>query len=310
MAAAAVDFQMVTHPACEWFPMMNTEALGRLTEDIRANGLLNPIVTHESMIVDGRNRQAACLAAGVAPRFIEWRDAYCGEMSLARWVWSVNAERRHLTPDQIATAHVAIAAHEAREEARRRQLELGREGGKDGGRGIKKTLIQIPGEGLPDADQRDRGDRGRFVGDSGRTDERLAKEAGVSRYKIEQALSIQKADPELLKDVVRGSVTLNEATKQVAKRESKTQPTKPVKPRSHKQHLNDNAAKQKMIAMLSHIRGSCRGLSLVKVNWVVESADAEEIQTWIELSRELARDIRGFAQRLESAAKERHASKA
>jgi hypothetical protein len=42
-------------------------------------------------------------------------------MSLARWIWSENVDRRHLTKDQIAAAITALRAFEEREAARKRQ---------------------------------------------------------------------------------------------------------------------------------------------------------------------------------------------
>ena len=48
------------HPACLLFPRLADDELRALADDIRQNGLLNPIVTLDGAILDGRNRLAAC----------------------------------------------------------------------------------------------------------------------------------------------------------------------------------------------------------------------------------------------------------
>ena len=63
------------HPVTEIFPMMDGEQFAKLVEDIKANGLREPIWLHsDGRIVDGRNRYGACLEAGVEPRFINVVD--------------------------------------------------------------------------------------------------------------------------------------------------------------------------------------------------------------------------------------------
>src|SRR5712671_1568024 len=83
------------HPLCEMFPLMVEDELDALVEDIRKNGLLEPIITYHGKILDGRNRYRACPLAGVAPRF----EPYTGSDPLA-FVISKNVRRRHLTQEQ------------------------------------------------------------------------------------------------------------------------------------------------------------------------------------------------------------------
>jgi hypothetical protein len=61
--------EMECHPLADLFPMMPDADLALLAEDIKANGLFDPIVTFEGQILDGRNRPKACQMAGVDPVF-------------------------------------------------------------------------------------------------------------------------------------------------------------------------------------------------------------------------------------------------
>lgn len=85
------------HPLCALFPRMNGAEFNALRDDIKANGLRQPIVLHEGMILDGGNRYAACLAAGVEPTFTQFDGG-----NLAVFVLSANLHRRHLSAGQQA----------------------------------------------------------------------------------------------------------------------------------------------------------------------------------------------------------------
>lgn len=87
---------------------MSDHEMQGLIEDIKSNGLRDPIITHQGMILDGRNRHAACLKAGVTPRFEE----YDGEDAL-KFVISHNLHRRHLNEAQrgMVAAKMANLQH-------------------------------------------------------------------------------------------------------------------------------------------------------------------------------------------------------
>jgi N6-adenosine-specific RNA methylase IME4 len=95
---------MEFHPVSDIFPMMHREAFEELTEDIKLNGLLIPIVIYEDKVLDGRNRLKACDKLGIEPRF----TAYDGDDPLA-YVVSQNLSRRHLDESQRAMVAARIA---------------------------------------------------------------------------------------------------------------------------------------------------------------------------------------------------------
>ncbi len=80
------------HPYAEQFPMLPDDELADLTESIRANGLRQPIVvTPDGLVLDGRNRWAACQRAGVEPATV------VHEGDPAQCVIDANVRRRHMT---------------------------------------------------------------------------------------------------------------------------------------------------------------------------------------------------------------------
>ena len=86
---------MEFHEIADIFPMMIGDDYRALHNDITESGLLEPIVTYEGKILDGRNRYTVCLETGVAWDHIE----YQGEDPLG-YVISKNLHRRHLTTAQ------------------------------------------------------------------------------------------------------------------------------------------------------------------------------------------------------------------
>jgi N6-adenosine-specific RNA methylase IME4 len=110
------------HPLADIFPLIEGEEFDQLVEDIRANGLREPIWLHpeDGSIVDGRNRYRACLKVPVEPRFRTWN----GEGSLVAFVISLNLRRRHLNASQRALLAVEVEPLLA-EEAKQRQREHG-----------------------------------------------------------------------------------------------------------------------------------------------------------------------------------------
>ena len=93
------------HPITEMVPMMTEVELQSLAANIGRYGLLEPIVTFQGMILDGRCRKIACEIADVEPRY----EAFTGtELEAIHYVYSMNVVRQSLTPDQLACVRVEL----------------------------------------------------------------------------------------------------------------------------------------------------------------------------------------------------------
>jgi DNA modification methylase len=171
--------RMKLHPACTIFPKLNDDELRELAEDIKANGLQNPIVLFDGKILDGRNRFAACKLAGVKPRFVKWE----GTGSPVAWVISQNLVRRHLTASQRAIVALDILPMLEKEAKERQRLS--------NGRGKK---VAHPGANL-----------------NGKASEIAARITKASSRYIETAKAIGTKAPELLDRIRTGELGLSDA---------------------------------------------------------------------------------------------------
>ena len=98
--------QYRVHPAAAVFPIMSGREFDELVEDVRANGLREPVVVSGDQLIDGRNRVRACAAAGVVPKVRELARG----TDVASWVMSVNVYRRHLDASQRALLASRLSA--------------------------------------------------------------------------------------------------------------------------------------------------------------------------------------------------------
>jgi DNA modification methylase len=178
--------------------MASSSELDSITRDIAENGLQNPIVLFEDKVLDGRNRLLACSKTTVQPKFTHFHP---NGISAADFVYSQNLHRRQLTVDQRA-ALAAQLVPEFAAEAKKRQVEAGRNHGAEGGRGKRKLLPQNCGKGLTAAAQ-----AAKFIG-------------GVSERYVEKVMSLdkkarEKNEPALLEKLKQGKLTIREAQRSV-----------------------------------------------------------------------------------------------
>ena len=100
---------MKAHPLADRFPMLPEDELTRLAEDIRENGLRQPITVDASgRILDGRNRYAACQSLGIAdPETVIFEGS---ESEVAALILSANVARRHQSTGSRAMSTALVLA--------------------------------------------------------------------------------------------------------------------------------------------------------------------------------------------------------
>lgn len=166
------------HAAAALFPLLSGDEFRELVADVRERGLLNPIVMHDGKVLDGRNRLAACMAGGVAPRFIEWVDPGCGPVA---WVISQNLHRRHLSASQRAV--IALDALPLFEQEARKRMSAG-------GKGVQQV------EPLKARDQ-------------------AAGAFGVNHAYVSDAKAIAAKSPALVDRIRDGEMTITQAKREL-----------------------------------------------------------------------------------------------
>jgi N6-adenosine-specific RNA methylase IME4 len=176
------------HPAADIFPLLPEDELQQLADNIAANGLLYPIILFDGLVLDGRNRLAACELASVVPTFDHWT----GDDPIA-YVISCNIARRHLNKTQAAFCALAFMSLYV-EQARERMAQGG-EGG-------------VPGEGT------------QLVEYLGEAAQHAAKQFHTNRQYIYDAKRIATERPDLAKQCIAGTLSLKRA-KGVLNRESR-----------------------------------------------------------------------------------------
>ena len=110
------EIDLPVHPSAALFPLLPPDELDELAESIRENGLQDPIVMQRGVMLDGRNRYAACKLAKVEPTVTEF------EGDANAYIIAANINRRHMNAGQRAMA-VAMIRPEANRGGRGKTIQ-------------------------------------------------------------------------------------------------------------------------------------------------------------------------------------------
>lgn len=169
------------HALAKMFPPMTDDEFAAISEDMKTNGLVDPVVLYEDKILDGVHRLKACLQSEIKPRFKEW-DGECG--SPFQFVCTKNLSRRNLTSGQKAVIAVTLE----KEFAKAAKLRMSaRSRAKPG---VEKFP---PHEG------------------KGKARDAAAQAVGVNSHYVTDAKALAAGRPDLLKEVWLGQLTLASA---------------------------------------------------------------------------------------------------
>jgi hypothetical protein len=177
-AAKAADSspRLPYHELADVFPLLEGQAFETFRDGIKQHDLREDIITYEGKILDGRNRYRAYLELGIEPTLRAWD----GPGSPADFVWSKNAQRRHLTESQRAMAATVLVDWK-KEDAQRR---------------MRAGKAPDPVANLP----------------QGRSRDLAAEQAKVSPRSVQDAQTVlRKGTPELVQAVRDGKVPVSTA---------------------------------------------------------------------------------------------------
>lgn len=168
------------HKIANLWPLMSDAELDELAQDIKEHGLLNPIWLYEGEILDGRNRELACLRARIKPEY----KTYTGDSPTA-FAWSQNEKRRHMLPSQRAAMGAELMP-QLREEARKRMVAG------------KRTD--------PEPDE----------AEGGQARDQAAKIVGAGKNSIDLADRVKREAPAVFEKMKAGKISLQDARRAVA----------------------------------------------------------------------------------------------
>lgn len=184
------------HPAADLFPMLDGDDLQDLADNIREQGLDEPLwVLPDGRLLDGRNRYAACLLAGVEPATQTYEGA-----DPVRFVIRRNIKRRQLTTGQKAMLALdLLPMYEA-------EAKVGRPSKPKPPDLFNPTEIRADLHEFPERERR--------------SDHKAAAAVGTSGRAVSQAKRIAKNAPDLAEKVKSGEVALDKAEKQLARKQA------------------------------------------------------------------------------------------
>ena len=190
------------------FPEAKPEDYARLIDDIQANGYDQdqPVTTYQGSILDGWNRNKACVELMIKPPTKEFVGS---DLEAIQFVMRTN-KRRNLNSGQWAT--IAVEAEEVMG-AIAEQVE------KDRREKQATSQTKLSDKKLPDSQPQ-------------RSTDKAAEIFQTNRTYINQAAKIQKVSPEVFAKVKAGTMTMQDANKAV-----RAIPTSPWRDDEHQRHF-------------------------------------------------------------------------
>lgn len=254
------------HDLANLIPSMTDAEYAVLRDDIKEDGLIQPITLYEGKILDGRHRYKACEELGVDCRHTDFTGS-----DPVRYIISLNVHRRHLTVAQRAI--VALAAHPYyKEQAYERKQESGRHSG----RGQNRSGPKDP-HLLKRASKR-------------RAFTQAAEDVGLGRSTVQRLARLQDEAPDLYEKVASGDLTVHGADKIFHDRQPepfsrgkfrKRDKSKPYLITSGKAQIDADAAKRKLAKVIYSLVGYAEALDGFDTQRAMAGATPDELDDWV-----------------------------
>jgi ParB-like chromosome segregation protein Spo0J len=203
------------HPLAAIFPLDDGEPLDQLADDIRGNGLREPIVLFEGKILDGRRRYRACLRSGTPPVFFEFEGS-----DPAAFVLSKNIHRRNLEKGQRAAiaAELLVAIEK---EARERKDTTNGSTRDNEGRFSEKPEV----EKIPPTEETEEANTQAAASERQKSRDIAGTALDVNPHYVSDAKAIMENAPDLHEQLKQGKITMSQAKRERAKRNPEKQST-------------------------------------------------------------------------------------
>lgn len=221
------------HPFATAFPYMSDEEVKALSEDIKTNGQIHPIIVMGDVLLDGRHRLRACQMAEIEPAVKEYEGDVSDE-ALLKYITSLNIHRRHLTTSQKAFAGMKMMVALSAGAKERQRLAGGNHGNQYTKMAVvpmleqpanedtnqpEKSVVPILGQAGREEESSDNIEDSSTPApmEKGRAIELAAKAVGVSKQYIHDAKKIEESHPQKAREVEEGKKTLPQALKEIKK---------------------------------------------------------------------------------------------
>ena len=198
------------HPAAGLFPLIEGDQFQELCESIGKHGLEEDVVlTHDGLLLDGRNRLRALLVTGQCERFRRLDEVYAKDY--VGFVVRLNIHRRHLDATQRALVGKKIKGMYEAEAKERQRMSPGRPKLEEKGREIIPDLKNhTPEQDAPTQKQEP----------APRPRDRAAKYANANPRYITELERIERESPEVYAEIEQGKKTIPQAKREVAQKKA------------------------------------------------------------------------------------------
>jgi hypothetical protein len=207
---------------------LQPEERRQLEVNLSAEGCRDPLVTWRGTLLDGHNRLEICTRLGVPYKTsnIELPNREAAKL----WIETNQVGRRNLTADQRA----AIAYRILQRRVAMSKRERARKGGLAGGSG-RSGISLVDTAATKQVQPRQR--------------ELAAAQLGVPSRKIRVVLELAKQWPEVVEDIVGGTLTIKQAKEQLLEesRQAKRQVALETNPKGCRIHTGDLSLLYRMI---------------------------------------------------------------
>jgi hypothetical protein len=205
------------HPAANEFPMLSGNELREFVASVRQAGQLMPVVVDNGVLLEGRNRARAVEILQAEGMDIEleertWFPASVNETP-TQFILATNLHRRHLTNDQRVMIAAKLVPHIEKELAEKQARSRIQPGEKRNPTGTNQHVAKSDPPSSHEADPKTANKKKLAASTRGQ----IAKQAGVSAYKANQAVRAAKAAPsEDIEAVIAGKKKLAEVSREIS----------------------------------------------------------------------------------------------